>query len=140
MPIDDGSVVLLDSNVWLYAFIIDPQNEKKRASARALFSRYEIVITPQVLNEVSFNMLRRGGASEVQVNWIIRMMLKSNVFLPYSKETPLKASELRQRHSFSFWDSLIVASAIEGRCKAVLSEDMQHGFQVNDLRIVNPFL
>lgn len=42
---------------------------------------------------------------------------------------------------FSFWDSLIVASAILGEASILYSEDMQVGLIIeNALQIVNPFL
>jgi predicted nucleic acid-binding protein len=50
-----------------------------------------------------------------------------------------KASKIRGRHSFSFWDSLIVASAILAGVDVLYSEDMQDGFEIENVRIVNPF-
>lgn len=53
--------------------------------------------------------------------------------------TGLLASELRDRHAFSFWDSLIIAAAFEAGCDEVWSEDLQHGRVVDGrLRILNP--
>ena len=45
-----------------------------------------------------------------------------------------------ERYKFSFYDSVIVASALQARCKVLYSEDLQHG-QVIDkqLRVTNPF-
>ena len=51
----------------------------------------------------------------------------------------LKASEIRERYGFSFWDSLIVAAALKGEADLLCSEDMQSGFEIDGLRIVNPF-
>ncbi len=40
----------------------------------------------------------------------------------------------------SFWDSLIVGSAVKSGCKRLYSEDMQYGLIVeNELKIINPF-
>lgn len=53
----------------------------------------------------------------------------------------LKASELREKHSYSFWDSLIVASALQINAAILYSEDMQHGTIIdNRLKIINPFV
>jgi len=51
------------------------------------------------------------------------------------------ASRIRTAHQFSYWDSLIIASALEGGCTILYSEDMQHG-QVIDgrLTVLNPLL
>jgi predicted nucleic acid-binding protein len=39
----------------------------------------------------------------------------------------------------AWYDSIIVASALEGKCKTLYSEDFQHGRQIEGLRIENPF-
>ncbi len=44
--------------------------------------------------------------------------------------TMLLASELRERYGFSFWDSLIVAAALEGGATTLITEDMQSGLTV----------
>jgi len=50
------------------------------------------------------------------------------------------ASDLRMSYSLSFWDSLIVASALAGGADILYSEDMQDGLRVSgQLNIVNPF-
>ena len=51
----------------------------------------------------------------------------------------LIASNIRQDYHFSYWDSLIVASALQNACKILYSEDMQHELKVyNQLQIRNP--
>lgn len=50
------------------------------------------------------------------------------------------ASRLRQQYSFSFWDSLIIASALEAGVTLLYSEDMQDGILVaGTLEIINLF-
>jgi len=52
----------------------------------------------------------------------------------------LTASRLRDKYSFSFWDSIIVSTAFNADCEIFYSEDMQDGFKVEEkLRIINPF-
>ena len=52
----------------------------------------------------------------------------------------LKASELRSKYQFSFWDSLIVSTALYAQTTFLISEDMQHGLIVEQsLEIINPF-
>jgi predicted nucleic acid-binding protein len=47
---------------------------------------------------------------------------------------------LKTRYQYSYWDSLILASALESRCQIVYSEDMQDGQQIeHTLTIQNPF-
>ena len=51
-----------------------------------------------------------------------------------------RALEIQARYRYGFYDSLIIAAALEAGCQRLLSEDMQHGQQIEHLRIVNPFL
>ena len=39
----------------------------------------------------------------------------------------------------SYWDALLVATAGEGGCATLLSEDMADGAQLGSVTIVNPF-
>ena len=43
------------------------------------------------------------------------------------------------QYGFSFYDSLIVAAALEAGCTRLYSEDLQHGQRVDHLTIQNPF-
>jgi predicted nucleic acid-binding protein len=48
--------------------------------------------------------------------------------------------DLNIRHHLSYWDSLIIAAALEANCAILYSEDRQHGQLFNNqLTIVNPF-
>ena len=57
-----------------------------------------------------------------------------------SKELYLSALEIKQRWQFSFYDSLIIAAALEANCKILYSEDLQHNQKIYELTIVNPYL
>ena len=47
--------------------------------------------------------------------------------------------DLQIRYRFSFYDSLIVAAALEAGCKTLYSEDLQHAQEIEGLTIANPF-
>lgn len=51
-----------------------------------------------------------------------------------------KAWDAQDRWGFSFWDSLIVASAQTQRCGTLLTEDLSHGQDLDGLRVVSPFV
>ena len=58
---------------------------------------------------------------------------------PLTIATHRSARWLARDHGLSFSDALIVAAAIETGCDTLLSEDLQDGRRIADLRIVNPF-
>ena len=47
---------------------------------------------------------------------------------------------LHERYGFAIYDCLVVAAALEAGCRTLYTEDLQHGQQIEQLRIVNPFL
>lgn len=40
----------------------------------------------------------------------------------------------------SYWDALIIESALDARAAVLLTEDLQHGQEFGPLRVTNPFL
>jgi predicted nucleic acid-binding protein len=50
------------------------------------------------------------------------------------------ALNLAERYQYSYFDSLILASALEAGCQILYSEDLQDGQRIeNQLMIINPF-
>ena len=58
---------------------------------------------------------------------------------PVDIETHEAAVALAEAHGFSFYDSLIVASALQAGCETLLTEDLQDGRRIDGITIVNPF-
>ncbi|MDR0516418.1 MAG: hypothetical protein LBH25_05165 [Fibromonadaceae bacterium] len=48
---------------------------------------------------------------------------------------------LKKKYHYSWWDSLVLASALENGCQTFYSEDMQHKQIIeSSIKIINPFL
>ncbi len=48
--------------------------------------------------------------------------------------------KIKKKYAYSYWDSLIIASALESNCSIIYTEDMQDGqILENRLKITNPF-
>jgi predicted nucleic acid-binding protein len=134
----------VDTNIWLYALTSDPDatTDKRHESAFAFLGALERpVINSQVMREACSNLIRKSGFLEERIQRLIRGWYQDCEIHPSNATQHLLASELRQNHSFSFWDSLIVAAALDAGCFTLYSEDMQHGQVIEDcLTIVNPLL
>jgi len=131
--------VFIDSNIWIYLFLQDETN--KHRIAEEFISKNinsSIFISYQVINEVT-NQLIRNNFSESVVRKNIEYMFKICTIHNFSKELIMTASSLRERHNFSFWDSLIVASAINSGCNTLATEDMQNGQKIEEMIIENIF-
>lgn len=105
-----------------------------------LSDRDAIVISPQVVNEftsVLAQKLKMFSFAEVEA---MTAELEPWCSAPLTFETSLLAFDVQRRFGLSWWDSLIVASALSADCAMLLTEDLQHGQNIGPLRIVNPFL
>lgn len=129
----------VDSNVWLYAFV-RTSDQPKRKAAVAVLNGGPFVVSSQVVNEVCVNLIRKAGFDDARIGRLVKAFYRRYLVMPLEQTTMLEACRLRIRYSLSYWDSLIVASALAAGCTRLLSEDMCEG-QVIDgtLTIVNPF-
>ena len=132
-------ICFIDSNIWLYAFI-ETQDTDKSGVAKSVIQNRNIAITvsTQIINEVCVNLIRKAHFSEKKIRELVESFYNKYNVLEISKENLLKASEIREHHNFSFWDSLILASALYASAEIFYSEDMQDGFVIEKMRIVNP--
>jgi len=132
--------VFIDSNIWVYLFS-DDKNHKAKIAEKFIAdnSVNSVFVTSyQVVNEVC-NVLKRHGLAEEKIRVVIESMTNICLIQDVSKETCLLASALREKYSFSFWDSVIVATAKIARCNLLISEDMHDGLMIDRLKIKNIF-
>lgn len=61
---DEASLCFVDSNIWLYAFISNPEEEQKLETAKKIIQTKNIAISTQVINEVSVNLIKKAKFSE----------------------------------------------------------------------------
>lgn len=134
----------VDSNIWLYALLTPdarmPDVRQQRAQ-QFLDRTARPVINAQVVREVCNNLLKKSALDEPGLQRWISAWYSSCQVHPDSQPQHILASQLRQTLALSFWDSLIVAAALDAGCTTLYSEDMQHGQRIADqLTIVNPLL
>lgn len=140
MPATD----FLDTNVFIYPLDAGA-DEAKRACAQALIGQAlaegTAVISWQVVQETLHVTAHKFKAAVSEAD---RLNLLKHVLEPLWQVQPTaavyrRATEVQARQGFGFYDSLIVAAALEAGCKRLLTEDLQHGQRVGTLRIENPF-
>ena len=130
----------VDTNIWLYAHLDQNGDFKGRIADALVESGRCFVISTQILNEYYAAMLRnRMDDPWIQTN-VEAMIQRCDVRL-ITLTVIRKAHFLRIRHGFSYWDSLVIANALEASSQVLYSEDLQHGQQIEGrLRIINPFV
>jgi len=134
----------LDTNILIYRF--DDRDLRKQKIATDLMwegLRFrKAVISYQVIQEFYNTMLRRFPSvltpedSEQYLSKVFRRFLTVNS----SAELFGQALRLHSRYKLSWYDSLIVAAAIEAKCDLLYTEDLQHGQRFGNLVVTNPFV
>jgi predicted nucleic acid-binding protein len=118
------------------------QSQAKSLACRHLIqtNQHNIAISSQVVIEVAANLLRKGSFNESQIAKFIEDVYQEHFVIDVSQKIMLEASKLRSKYSLSYFDSLIVAAALETGATLLYSEDMHNGLIVeNQLTIANPF-
>src|SRR5216683_4726803 len=134
----------LDTNIIVYAF--GQSFPEKAKIARRLVTDgaadKQAIISYQVVQEF-INVALRGFRLA-----IVRSDLESFVLtalfpmmaISSSPALVIEALRLQGETQLSWYDSLIVAAALQGSCKILYSEDLQHGRRFGELAVENPFL
>jgi predicted nucleic acid-binding protein len=129
-----------DSNIILYS-LLAKQAPAKHAIAIALLKSEDIILSTQVVSEVSAVLTRKSSLSNKEIQRIAEDLYLRFPVLPIEKEDLLDAFSIRESYQFSFWDSLIVAVALRIDATVLYSEDTHDGMVVrNRLTIRNPFI
>ncbi|MDR1626593.1 MAG: PIN domain-containing protein [Spirochaetia bacterium] len=133
--------VFFDTNLFIYAYTTNEpeKTEAIRAFFRKCSAKTSIVISTQVLSEFYAVMAKHRYPHEKIVNHLNELISSATVNA-ISVKTVEKALFLKGKYAYSWWDSLILASALENGCTRVYSEDMRHGQIIEEaLFIENPF-
>lgn len=129
----------VDTNVWVYALTTTDRPRQRQAEI-LLQSLERPWINGQVLREFGRVLLQKQGVSEAAFRQLVPVMMQACRLAPDRASAILLASDLRDRYKFTYWDSLIVAAALDAGCDSLYTEDMQHGQVIEGrLTLVNPF-
>ena len=124
-----------DTNILVYAFL----DLDKRQRALAVLAEGG-AISAQVLNEFTHVARRKRQRSWADIEAAVAVIrLQFPTIVPLTAETHAAALLLACGHNLSFYDALIVASALEAGCDTLYCEAMQNGRAFGDLKIINPF-
>ena len=134
----------LDTNIFVYSF--DASSPKKAARARQLI-RNAIetgggIVSYQVVQEFFDVALRRFAKpmSTLDAEQYLSTTFRPLLSVHSSHALYGEALRIAARFQLPWYDSLIVAAAIEGQCGVLFSEDFQDGQEIGSVRLSNPFV
>jgi predicted nucleic acid-binding protein len=134
----------LDTNIFAYTFDSSAPVKAKKASQliRRAADTGEGIISYQVVQEFLSVAFRRFAQpmSVAEGEQYLITVLRPLLAVHSSPAIYFEALRIVDKHRMSWYDSLIVAAALEGQCERLYSEDFQHGRTIDGVRIENPFV
>jgi predicted nucleic acid-binding protein len=133
----------LDTNIFVYTFDLQAPKKAERAEnliADALATGAGM-ISYQVAQEFVAAARKpfRTPMSFEQIERYWHTTLRPLLLVHSSPGLFIRGLDLARRDQLSWYDSLIVAAAIQGGCEVLYSEDLQHGRRFGDLVVEDPF-
>lgn len=133
--------IFIDTNIFVYAKLATKQDIEKQQQAKQFLKSQQntVVISTQVLSEFASVLIKHRIDDETIKNAIAEIA-EDCIIAPVSFSTIQAALEIKSRYQFSYWDSVIIASALENNCTILATEDLQHNQLIAEkLRVKNPF-
>jgi len=117
----------IDTNIFLYLFSNSASDLKKRQCAFSVLNDYDCQISTQVLNEFSNVCVRKWKLPAPQVKSLVSQIMAYCDTAYIYEDTIEQALDINHRYGFSYYDCLMISSALERGCKYLISEDMADG-------------
>ncbi|MDJ0806892.1 MAG: PIN domain-containing protein [Gammaproteobacteria bacterium] len=135
-----GEKYTLDTNILLYS--IDRhagERHKKSIELIEQMSRCDCILTLQALSEFYSAVTRKGkmpnADAQAQVgDWMILFSV-----VTAAPAVLQRAMQVVGEHQLSFWDAMLLETAVNANVTRFLSEDQQYGRLWKGMTIENPF-
>lgn len=127
--------IFLDTNILVYALL--DEGIKQQTALELLQSG--CVISTQVLNEFAQVARKKAKLDWQEITELSNAIQSLTEIVMLDLVTHNRALTVAASYGYSFYDSMIVAAALESGCNLLISEDMQDGQLIESLLIKNPF-
>lgn len=129
-----------DTNVLVYLYSDDEPTKQQQALTQVENAENRWVST-QVINELSNTLRKKFKLDYADIEKVIAEIKLGFQIYPVQIETIERALKIAQSYRYSYYDSLIIATALELSCSVLYSEDMQDGQVIEKkLTISNSFI
>jgi predicted nucleic acid-binding protein len=134
--------VFVDTNIFVYAHLSDDSQKHERAK-RLLqdgIAGDRVFISTQVVGEFYAALTKYRREHDEIVGFISEITKRANTSA-ISLSTVERCLTLKRAYGYAYWDSLILAAAIEADCQILYSEDLQNGQVIEGtLTVKNPLI
>ena len=128
-----------DTNVLVYS--VDKAHGLKHEKAKQMLTRHTKieggVISTQVLQEYYAVITGKLKIKPASAKDLIKQLDYEIIDIDF--DIILEAIDIQVDYKISFWDGLIVASALSAGCDKLFTEDLNHLQRIRSLTLENPF-
>ncbi len=127
----------IDTNILIYLYSADEQ-EKRNICLNAI-RKYECLTSTQALNELSNVFSRKWRLNGEEIKKAIYEIQCFCKITLVDIDIINKALDIHSKYGFSYFDSLMLSSALTYQCKYILTEDMHDKQKIDGMEIRNVF-
>ena len=132
--------VLFDTNIWVYLYAKNLPDKSVKVRELVNNNFTSIIISTQILGEFYNVLTKKKLKSKDETKQIIQEMVTNFTIVEIDVLKVMAALEINSKYGYTYWDSLVVATALQHNCDILYSEDMQANQLIEKkTRIVNPF-
>lgn len=132
--------VLFDTNIWVYFYAQNLPDKSVKVRELVNNNFTSIIISTQILGEFYNVLTKKKLKSKDETKQIIQEMVTNFTIVEIDVLKVMAALEINSKYGYTYWDSLVVATALQHNCDILYSEDMQANQLIEKkTRIVNPF-
>lgn len=133
--------VLIDTNLWIYLYSKDPADKYQKVNMLLSSQIESLIISTQILGELYNVLLKKKFRTQAQAQEIISQLIAGFDITEIPATQVIESIKINARYGYSYWDSLLVSTALLSNCSILYSEDMQHDQLIEGkLRIINPLI
>ena len=116
--------VFFDTNIIFYSY--SNKSEPKAKIAKTLILDSDGVISTQVIQEMCNILIKKFKMDQLSINRTLSEMKTNFLVSTNNVETVSTAVGIHFKYRFSYYDSLIIAAALENNRTIFYSEDLHH--------------
>lgn len=134
------SVEFVDTNILVYAHdgSAGAKHDASVVLLERLFDGGAGAISIQVLCEFYAAATRKLGMSSKEAEDVVSDLAAWSIHRPDHSDV-IRAAQLHREHKVSWWDAMVINSAMQLNCSVLWSEDLHHSQRLGTLTIRNPF-
>ena len=138
----ENNLIFFDTNILVYAYDRG-EPEKSKIAAHLIQETWEdhrAVTSFQVLQEFLVTTVHKIKTPLV-LNQAVEICKNFCTWEPVAtnQEIFFDACQIMAQNKLSYWDAAILAQAMWASCRYLYSEDLQNGFELKGLKVINPF-